>query len=107
MRAQQQHTLRHRLGHPPKTPWNVRSMERYRHGAGVVTYLARDLRGGPIKNAWWVGYEGDRVPCTYRTRAEEPRSGSPLRPRLTLSTADFLQRWLLHVPAPQARVVRC
>ena len=26
-------------------------MERYRHGAGVVTYVARYLRGGPIKNA--------------------------------------------------------
>jgi hypothetical protein len=26
-----------RLGHPRKSPWNVRIMERYRHGAGVVT----------------------------------------------------------------------
>ena len=26
---------------------------------------------------------------------------------MTVSTEDFLQRWLRHVPAPQARVVRC
>src|SRR5262249_7294322 len=26
--------------------------------------------------------------------------------RMPLSRADFLQRWLLHVPAPQTRVVR-
>jgi Putative transposase len=25
---------------------------------------------------------------------------------MTLSVADFLQRWLLHVPVPQTRVVR-
>ena len=24
-----------------------------------------------------------------------------------MSVADFLQRWLLHVPVPQTRVVRC
>src|SRR5262249_2613597 len=40
--------LLNRLGHPTKTRWNVRIMERYRHGVGVVTYLARYLRGGPI-----------------------------------------------------------
>jgi hypothetical protein len=43
--------LLNRLGHPTKTRWNVRIMERYRHGAGVVTYLARYVRGGPIKHA--------------------------------------------------------
>jgi hypothetical protein len=26
---------------------------------------------------------------------------------MTLPVADFLQRWLLHVPVPQTRVVRC
>ena len=26
---------------------------------------------------------------------------------MTLRVADFLQRWLLHVPVPQTRVVRC
>jgi hypothetical protein len=30
-----------RLGHPRKTKWNVHIRERYRHGAGVVTSLAR------------------------------------------------------------------
>jgi hypothetical protein len=26
---------------------------------------------------------------------------------MTLPVADFLQRWLLHIPVPQTRVVRC
>src|SRR5712691_8332606 len=40
LRPPQLLTLLRRLGHPRKTAWNVRIMERYRHGAGVVTYLA-------------------------------------------------------------------
>jgi hypothetical protein len=34
LRPQQVLTLRNWLGHPTKTQWNVRMMERYRHGAG-------------------------------------------------------------------------
>jgi hypothetical protein len=105
-RPQQGHNLFNRLGHAQKTPWNVHIRERYRHGAGVVTYLARYLRGGPIKNARLVAWDGDRVTFTYRTSAEKEASGTPSWSRMTLSSADFLQRWLLHVPAPQTRVVR-
>ena len=80
-------------------------MERYRHGAGVVTYLARYLRGGPIKNAgWWPGMASASPSPVARGR-RRPTAGS-LPPRMTLPVADFLQRWLLHVPVPQTRVVR-
>src|SRR5215471_2947958 len=81
-----------RLGHPKKTKWNVHIRERYRHGAGVVTYLARYLRGGPLKNARLIAYDGDRVTFTGRTRHEEADGDRPSAPRLTLSVADFLQR---------------
>ena len=64
MRPQPFLNLLGRLGHPGKTPWNVRIMERYRHGAGVVTYRARYLRGGPLKHARLVAYDGDCVTCT-------------------------------------------
>jgi hypothetical protein len=106
MRPQQLLNLLNRLGHAQKTPWNVHIRERYRHGAGVVTYLARYLRGGPIKNVRLVAWDGDRVTFTYRISAEEYASGATHQSRMTLSRADFLQRWLLHVPAPQTRVVR-
>jgi Putative transposase/Transposase zinc-binding domain len=106
MGPQQVLNLLTRLGHPRKTKWNVRIMERYRHGAGVVTYLARYLRGGPIKNARLVACDGARVTFTCRARQEEADGADPAAYRLTLSIADFLQRWLLHVPLPQTRVVR-
>jgi hypothetical protein len=99
--------LLNRLGHPRKTKWNVHIQERYRHGAGVVTYLARYLRGGPIKNGRLVAYDGARVTFTYRARQEDADSARPGLQRMTLPVADFLQRWLLHVPVPQTRVVRC
>ena len=106
MRPQQFLNLLNRLGHAQKTPWNVHIRERYRHGAGVVTYLARYLRGGPLKNARLVAYDGDCVTFTSRTRQEEADAGPAAPQRMTLSVADFLQRWLLHVPVPQTRVVR-
>src|SRR5438445_423133 len=106
LQPQQVVNLLNRLGHRAKTRWNVRIMERYRHGAGVATYLARYLRGGPIKNARLVAWDGERVTFTYRTRAAEYASGGSARSRMTLSREDFLQRWLLHVPVSQSRVVR-
>ena len=105
MRPQQFVNLLNRLGHPTKTRWNVRIMERYRHGAGVVTSLARYLRGGPIKNVRLVAWDGASVTFTFR--APGATSGAPLRQRMTLPVADFLQRWLLNVLVPQTRVVRC
>src|SRR5215471_4396032 len=76
MRPQQLVNLLNRLGHPRQTKWHVRIMERYRHGAGVVTYRARYLRGGPIKNSRLVAYDGDRVTFTWRARPEEANAGS-------------------------------
>ena len=107
MRPQQLVNLLNRLGHPRQTKGNVRIMERYRHGAGVVTYLARYLRGGPIKNARLMAGDGERVTFTYRARHEEADGAEPGLQQMTLPVADFLQRWLLHVPVPQTRVVRC
>jgi hypothetical protein len=71
-----------------------------------VTYLARYLRGGPLKNARLVAYDGEHVTFMCRPRPEEADGAWSSAPRITLAVADFLQRWLLHVPAPQTRVVR-
>jgi hypothetical protein len=106
MRPQQFLNLLNRLGHAQKTPWNVHIRERYRHGAGVVAYLARYLRGGPIKNGRLVAYDGDCVTFTYRARQKGVNAEPAAPQRMTLPVADFLQRWLLHVPVPQTRVMR-
>jgi len=93
--------LLNRLGHPTKTRWNVWIMERYRHGAGVVTSLARSLRGGPIKHARLVAYDGERVTFLSRARQEQTDAGPASPQRMTWPVADFLQRLWLHVPVPR------
>jgi hypothetical protein len=95
-----------RLGHPKKTKWHVHLRERDRHGAGVVTSLACSRRGGPSKNVRLGAWDGDRVRFTCRARPEEADGRASLPPRRTFAVADILQRWLLHVPVPQTRVVR-
>jgi hypothetical protein len=92
LRPQPLPNLLTRLGQPRKAPWNVRIMERYRHGAGVVTYLARRLRSGPIKNARLVAYDGERVTFIYRAQQEETDAEPASPQRMTLPVADFLQR---------------
>jgi hypothetical protein len=106
MRPQQLLNLLTRLGHRTQTKRNVHIRERYRHGAGVVTYLAQYLRGGPLTKARLVAWDGERVTFTCRARSEEADGDHPMAPQITLAVADVLQRWLLHVPVPQTRVVR-
>jgi hypothetical protein len=96
----------HRLGHKQKTRWNVHIMTRYPHGTGVATYLARYLRGGPIKNPRLVACDGRTVTFRYIDNHERPAGEQGTPQCMTLPVADFLQRVLQHVPPPHTQVVR-
>ncbi len=41
--------------------WHVHIRERYPHGTGVLIYLARYLRGGPIANRRLLAWDGQQV----------------------------------------------
>ena len=74
--------------------WNVKIHERYEHGQGVATYLARYLRNGPIKNHRLVRIEDGQVHFRYRVST----AGDGKRQAITkLPVLVFLWRWLLHV----------
>jgi hypothetical protein len=107
MRPQQFHNLLNRLGHKKKTRWNVRIMERYPYGQGVATYLARYMRGGPIKNARLVSCDGREVTFRYHDNHDTPADGKGRVKPMTLPLAEFIRRVLLHVPVPHTQVVRC
>lgn len=96
--------LENRLNKLGRMKWNVHVRERYPHGAGVLTYLARYLRGGPLSNHRLVSCEPGRVSFRYRVNGD----GSDSRPRGLRSVPmhEFLRRSLLHVPEPGVRVVR-
>jgi hypothetical protein len=89
-----------------RTKWHVHIRARYPHGQGVLVYLARDLRGGPLSTRRLLSCDGEQVVCRYEERAKGP--GGPATPRtMCLPLAQFVGRWLPHVPPPGAVRVRC
>ena len=106
LRPQQFLNLLNRLGHPKKTRWNVHMQERSPHGTGVATYLARYMRGGPIKNPRLVACAGETVTFRYIENHTPAAEASGRPQQMTLPIGDFLQRVLQHVPPPGTQVVR-
>ena len=92
--------LKNKLG---RVKWNVNFRERYSHGNGVLSYLARYIRGGPISDKRILSVEDDHVVFRYR-RYE--KSGAIKHDTMRLSIEDFIQRYLFHIPAPRSKVVR-
>lgn len=85
--------------------WNVHLKERYSYGEGVLIYLARYLRGGPISNRRLISCDGKEVVFWYEERAK--KGGQAKRRTMRLSNEQFIGRLLLHVPLPNAVRVRC
>jgi len=97
VRAQAMANELNRLG---RVRWNVYLKERYPHGRGVVTYLGRYLRGGPIANRRLLAANDTEVTFGYTDHRDEQRKA------MTLSASDFLGRVLEHVPPPGTHGVR-
>jgi len=94
MRPQQVQNLMNKLG---RKKWNVRICERYPHGCGVLTYLARYLKGGPISNSRIIEIRNGKVTFNY---------GRKKRELMTLSINEFIERFLQHIPLKNAILVR-
>jgi hypothetical protein len=86
--------------------WNIRIAERYPHGRGVMKYLARYVRGGPIKDHRLLRFDGQQVTFRYGNHRDLDDSGKPQPAELTLSVEEFLRRWSEHVPLPGVHLVR-
>jgi len=80
--------------------WNVRIQERYAHGQGVMLYLSRYIKGGPIEERRIRYRGGDTVDFAYTDHRDHQRKMMHLR-------ADaFMTRILTHVPEPGQHQVR-
>ena len=86
-----------RLG---RAPWNVEIRERYPHGEGVLIYLARYIRGGPIADSRIVSFDSSSVVFKYLDHRDNTMK------EMLLSPDDFLLRVLQHVPPPRKKMVR-
>jgi hypothetical protein len=99
--AQRLANLCNQLG---RTKWNVRVCPRYAHGEGVVRYLARYVRGGPLKNGQLETVSEHEVAFRYTPHEDEATpSGAAL---LRLAPQAFLARYLEHTPMPGQHQVR-
>ena len=104
--GQRRQQVENRLNKLGRVKWNVHIRERYPYGQGVLVYLARYLRGGPIAHRRLLACDGQQVVFAYEERAKGP-GGQAKRGTMRLSLAQFIGRWRLHVPPPGAVRVRC
>ncbi|MCP4132849.1 MAG: transposase, partial [bacterium] len=102
MSIQQWTNLKNKLGR--KVKWNVRIQNRYKHGNGVLTYLARYIRGGPISNNRILKIENKTVLFRYRVNGAEGKKNSTDTIKLPID--EFINRFMQHVPEKGHRVVR-
>lgn len=91
---QQLRNLLNKLG---RKSWNVHLKETYSYGQGVLIYLARYLRGGPISNNRIISIKDGKVTFSY---------GREKRAFMTLPLESFIGRYLQHVPLPNSVMVR-
>lgn len=94
------------LAEAAATKWTPRIEARYPHGRGVLSYLARYVRGGPFRNHRLVAFADGKVTFRYRNYRRPGPDGNGRTDTLTLETHEFLRRLLSHVPAPYEHTVR-
>jgi len=82
-----------------KKQWSVRIQEKYKHGKGVVLYLARYMKGGPINPKQIISC-GNKVEFRYKDHRDQRVK------RLSLRLDEFMKRILWHVPEVGVHVVR-
>lgn len=103
MRLAQLKGLLNKLG---RQPWNVKIQEGYTRADGVLTYLGRYLRGGPLSNRQLLSYSDGRVRFRHQDHREVDDSGKPATKVADLPVEEFLRRLLNHVPVPGMQTVR-
>ncbi len=82
-----------------KKQWSVRIQEKYEHGQGVVLYLARYMKGGPINPKQIISCTNNIV-FLYKDHRDQK-----VKP-LSLKFDEFMRRILWHVPEVGVHVVR-
>lgn len=86
---------RHDLGQQYRLAWSVKVCPVYTHGRGVMLYLARYAKGGPLTGKL-LQSQGQGEESLVRMRYQDHRSGK--RRWLKLPSQEFIGRVLWHAP---------
>lgn len=80
--------------------WSVRIEERYAHGQGVMLYLSRYLKGGPLNPKQIDVRSTEKANLRYLDHRDKRIKG------MELSWQELMNRLLLHVPAIGKHTIR-
>lgn len=94
-------SLKNLLNLERKEKWNVYIDKDPVYGDGVIKYLGKYIKGGPISDKRIISYDEKEVKFYYKDNKDNKK-----RKILTLKTEEFIRRFLLHVPKKYLKVVR-
>ena len=80
--------------------WCVKIEPQYAHGKGVLLYLSRYLRGGPIHPSQIRRCDSGGISFIYKDHRDKRKK------ELTLAPGEFIRRLLQHVPESGQHMVR-
>ena len=83
-----------------KKEWSVRIQEQYSHGRGVMLYLARYMKGGPINPKQICGCDNKQIHFRYLNHRDNKTKVCHL------AMNEFIRRILWHVPEIGLHTVR-
>lgn len=89
MTVQQCHNLFNKLG---RQKWNVRIDPAYEQSRGVMKYVGRYIRRGPLSERRILAYNGKTVTIAYAHPEKHPKT------TFTLEVKEFILRLLKHAP---------
>ncbi len=91
--------LKNLLNQLGRKKWNVHAREKYNHGSGVASYLARYVRGGPLNNNQLQRF-GNNIQMRYKSHATKKVECQ------TFKSESFIRQLLIHIPEKGKRTVR-
>ena len=80
--------------------WCVRIEKQYAHGTGVLVYLSRYLKGGPINPSQIVSCDDNKIGFRYKDHRDKRLKILKIKPK------EFIRRLLMHVPEQGQHMVR-
>ena len=83
-----------------KKKWNVRIQPPYAHGRGVIKYLARYVKGGPINNHRIIAADENEIIFSYKDHRDGVKKTQSYRPH------QFIARLLEHIAEPRQHTIR-